>query len=223
MHQALIQGVSGQPVQRITLTVDENYHFLAGQYLIVHGPGGVDIPLSIASAPEQLPQLQLHYRSTPGLAEAQAMDEALTESALQVSEAAGDVICPPQDVPLLLIAGGSGAAQAFSCARQRAGQDAPAETTILWCADDQQDLYDTDALAQLPNTTLHTVIDDRRTEENEGLIWLARNAGSFADAHIILAGGPGFVYAATDILIAQGVDESHLAADAYSYAPRDAQ
>ena len=36
MHQALIQGVSGQPVQRITLTVDENYHFLAGQYLIVH-------------------------------------------------------------------------------------------------------------------------------------------------------------------------------------------
>ena len=55
------------------------------------------------------------------------------------------------------------------------------------------------------------------------MIWLASNVGSFADAHIILAGGPGFVYAATDILIAHGIDESHLAADAYSHAPRDAQ
>jgi len=209
-------------VQRIRLTVDRNYRFLAGQYLVVHGPGGVDIPLSIASAPEQLPQLQLHYRSTPGLAEAQAMDEALTEPALQVSGAAGDVICPPQDVPLLLIAGGNGAAQAFSCARHRAAQKARAPTTILWCADYQQNLYDTDELAQLPNITLHTVIDDRRTKHNEALMWLARHAGAFADAHIILAGGPGFVYAATDVLTAQGVNESQLAADAYNYAPRDA-
>ena len=150
------------------------------------------------------------------------MDEALTESALQVSGAAGDVICPPQDVPLLLIAGGSGAAQAFGCARHRAARLASAPTTVLWCADHQQDLYDTGELAKLPNTTLHTVIDDRRTTEHEGMIWLNRHAGAFADTHVIIAGGPGFVYAATDILMAQGINESQLAADAYSYAPREA-
>ena len=110
---------SGHPVQRIVVEVPHDYNFEAGQYLCIEADG-IAVPLSIASAPERLPELELHYRSTPGLREAEAVDELLTGSQLPLSPAQGDVRCGAPREPLLIIAGGSGAAQAFACAEHRA-------------------------------------------------------------------------------------------------------
>ena len=209
---------TGHPVQRITLHVNGAYPFSAGQYLTVQGEN-VNIPLSIASAPHRLPELELHYRSTPGAPEAEAMDMLLSGSQLQLCAAQGDVRCGPAHQPLLLIAGGSGAAQAFSCAESR-GQLADADTTVLWCADHADDVYDTERLAGYVNGQLQVCIDDQRTEENEGLRWLREHHTAFRQHNVIICGSPGFVYTVTDLLSAQGFSREALQSDVYAYAPR---
>lgn len=206
-------------MQRITLQVHGEYSFSAGQYLTVHSDD-IDIPMSIASAPHRLPELELHYRSTPGAPEAQAMDALLSGSQLQLSAAQGQVNCAPPDQPLLLIAGGSGAAQAFSCAEHRA-QHPDSDTTVLWCADHVDDLYETERLAGYVNGQLQVCIDDRRTEANEGLSWLGEHSAAFHQHNVIICGSPGFVYAVTDLLAAQGISGAALQSDVYAYAPRD--
>ncbi len=227
LHNAEIVAVRGGPTQIITLAVDSGYRFRAGQYLEVVAPGDVRIPLSIASAPGRLPEIELHYRSTPGLPEAEAMDNLLHAEMLCITPAQGDVRAgaPQQDV--LIVAGGTGAAQAFSCAEYRSANSTGGRTDIVWCADSAEDLYETERLGGYPDVTLHTIVDDRRTPANEGLVWLRDNAASYATrnrpedgAYVLLAGGPAFVYAALDVMLAEGIHQAQCHADVFSYAPR---
>ncbi len=207
-------------MQRITLQVPHDYTFQAGQYLTVEAPNRVFIPLSIASAPARLPQLELHYRSTPGLTEAYAMDQLLQGKELAISAASGDVIIAQQPVPLLIVAGGSGAAQAFSCAEHRQHFTHKSPTHILWCADTADDIYAESELQAFDAVELHVCVDDRRTPANEGLQWLRENAEVYLDWSIILAGSPAFVYTVTDLLLECGFAQQQLHSDVYAYAPR---
>ena len=215
------QAPSGDPAtQIVTLEVTTGYKFSAGQYLTVVHKDDTHIPLSIASAPSQLPILELHYRSTPGLAEARAMDAALTTAQLDITAAAGDVNSGDPDRALVVIAGGSGAAQGFSCLRHRAHIAARGKTTMLWMAAQTNEIYFQDELGALANTQLICKVDDQRTPQNEGLVWLRSNPNVLVNAKIVLAGSPGFVYSATDTLLAMGIAQDEMTADVYAYAPR---
>lgn len=209
----------GHPVQRLTLRTRTAYSFRAGQYLHVKGTA-CDIPLSIASAPERLPELELHYRSVPGLPEALEMDKLLAGDALMLTAAAGEVSCDAARQPLLLIAGGSGAAQAFSCAEHRASQ-IQLETSMLWCADHADDVYERERLATWLNGSLQVCIDHRRDSCNTGLAWVRDNRHALQHHQIILCGSPSFVYAMTDTLLEGGCERQQLQSDVYTYAPRD--
>ena len=218
-YRAAIVSITGQPVQRIRLRLDAPYQFEAGQYLQVQTPGGVSIPMSIASAPERLPELELHFRALADNAEAHAMTEALNGTHLNLTTASGDVRSGQPDKPLLIVAGGSGASQAFSCAAHRHHAHASAPTLVLWCADHTDDVYGEQELASFAQ--LQVCIDDRRTPDNDGLTWLSQHAGDYRDAYVLLAGSPGFVYAATDVLVDLGFDPTQLHSDVYAYAPRE--
>ncbi len=227
LHNAAIVAVRGAPTQVITLAVDAGYQFRAGQYLEVVAPGDVRIPLSIASAPGRLPELELHYRSTPGVPEALAMDNLLGAETLCITPARGDVRAGAPEQDVLIVAGGTGAAQAFSCAEYRSANRGNGKTDIVWCADNSADLYEIERLGGYPGVTLHTIVDDRRTPANEGLVWLRTNASRYAarntptdGAYVLLAGGPAFVYAALDVLLAEGIHQAQCHADVFSYAPR---
>ncbi len=223
---ARITSLTEGATRIITLAVDPGYDFRAGQYLSVVTPEGYDVPLSIASSPTRLPALELHYRSTPDLPEAAALDKALEGEQLRISQAQGDVRAGAPHQRVLIVAGGTGAAQAFSCAEYRHAVRADGNTTIVWCADDADQLYETERLAGFAGVTLHTIVDDRRTAANEGLSWLRENGPAFAPngadegAYVLLAGGPPFVYAALDALLAAGIDQAQCHADVFSYAPR---
>lgn len=213
-----ILSCSGHPVQRITLRLHGTYAFEAGQYLYVKGPG-LDIPLSIASSPSRLPELELHYQSTPGLTEASVMDQLLTGDALSLSEPQGNVTWGQIDEPLLIIAGGSGAAQAFSCAEHRALHQT-CITQILWCADVEDETYETDRLSRYANGKLTVCVDNQRTPQNQGLSWLRAHCKNFLDHRVVLSGSPAFVYTVTDLLLSENFAASQMHADAYTYAPR---
>ena len=147
------------------------------------------------------------------------MNAALTKPTVQISIADGTAIDHDPHQALLFIAGGTGAAQAFAIANHRRTLTDAGPITMLWCADSAQDLYDQETLIEL-GVDLTAVVDDRRTPQNEGLVWLQRNAPEQADAAILIGGSPNFVYAATDVLLAAGFAQDQLGSDVYSYAPR---
>jgi CDP-4-dehydro-6-deoxyglucose reductase len=218
-HMARIVAIDGYPTQRIRLEA-ENFRFTAGQYLEVIHPDGTRIPLSIASSPARLPELELHYRSTPGNPEAAAMDDLLHGTHLTIGPAQGAVHGPSDDIELVVVAGGSGAAQAFCLAEDRAERNPRGSNTrVLWCADHDDDLYDLERLGKLVAEVL-VFVDDRRDTANKGIQWLTNHAHTLADAAVVIAGSPGFVYAVTDALTAAGVNPRALQSDVYAYAPR---
>jgi NAD(P)H-flavin reductase len=224
IHTAGIVSRTGAPVQRIVLSMPSGFTFQAGQYLEVLHPRG-SVPLSIASAPRRLPALHLHYRSTPGLPEAALLDELLASGAdLTVRGPAGNVGLPKPLVGRgLLVAGGTGIAQALAFIDdQQPAADHPG-LTLLWCADDEADFYLGEELA-VHAAWLDTVLiaDADRSPRNRALSWLSRHAQAYAgpDQPIVIAGSPPFVYAATDVLMEAGVPERQIQSDVFSYAPR---
>jgi CDP-4-dehydro-6-deoxyglucose reductase len=212
----------GPPVQILTLELAGAFAFDAGQYLTVLHPDGTAIPLSIASPPELLPKLNLHYRSTPGLAEALQMDELLKGDRLQLEGGAGDVrLSRDDDRPLLLVAGGTGVSQALCLALAQTSRHPNTSVQMLACADAEADLYFTDLLPTSPGFSAELIADSNRDDSNRGLSWLAENAAATAsDTRVVLSGSPAFVYAATDTLITAGLNSVQLESDVYAWAPR---
>lgn len=206
-------------MQRIRFAPDSSFAFAAGQYVIAQHENGTQVPLSIASAPAALPEFELHYRSTPGDPLAAAFDELLTHPSIKFSGPHGNVRCPESGT-LLLIVGGTGSSTAFCLATHRADIQCSSQTHILWCADSSHDLYDLDDLTELKQTFVHTAVDDRRTDANEGLLWLRDNVDPGTSEHVVLSGSPGFVYATTDVLLALKFQMDQLQSDVYDYAPR---
>jgi CDP-4-dehydro-6-deoxyglucose reductase len=211
-------------VQEIVLHVEPTFDFAAGQYLEILLPQGARIPLSIASGPHRLPEVHLHYRSTPGVAEAALFDELLeTSESLDVAGPHGDVRLElPLAGPILIAAGGTGASQALGLIDALVEAPPSHEVSFVWCADSEADFYRRDWLASLHADWLSTtlIVDGRRDRDNRGLAWLRARSAQFRNRRIFLCGGPPFVYAAADELEAGGVPRGQLAADAFSYAPR---
>jgi len=198
------------------------FEFDAGQYLEVLHPDGTAIPLSIASPPEQLPALTLHYRSTPGLPEAARMDELLTGNRLDLRGGFGDVRLATHDRrPLFLIAGGTGISQALCLAAAQCHRHSRTRVELLGCADAEADLYFADLLPTADAFHAKLIADPRRDAANSGLAWLAGNAQRIEpEARIVISGSPAFVFAVTDTLTALSLPESRLESDVYAWAPR---
>ena len=218
-HRATITSISTGTVRQLLVRC-ENYQFQCGQYTLIELPGGLQIPLSIASSPHTLPQLAFHYRSTPGYPEAEAFDALLEQTLpieVSISNPQGDVITPLHSEDLLVVAAGTGAAQAFASTSWR-GQHGLATTTVRFCVD-EHDNYAQPELASIVGSTVYSFVDAVPGDNQEGLAWLNDHPlDSYAT--ILLCGGPDFVYAMTDLLEARGVPSSRMHSDVYSYAPR---
>ena len=150
---------------------------------------------------------------------ASAFDQLLAQDQIEFAQPTGTVVCPDTG-HLLVVAGGTGAAVAFSCARFRAAAHPDLSTTILWCADDEEDFYDLDLIKLTTTIHLETIADPVRNEKNKGLVWLDEHASCKGHDDVIISGSPPFVYEVTDLLLAKGFKESQLQSDVYDYAPR---
>jgi CDP-4-dehydro-6-deoxyglucose reductase len=124
--------------------------------------------------------------------------------------------------PLLMIAGGTGAAQALSIIEDLTLRRTERPVTLLCCADGEPDFYFRRSLETIRERWLETVFiaDPRRTPDNAAMLWLARHADAFRDHRILLCGSPAFVYAAADVLTDAGIDGEKLESDVFAYAPR---
>jgi len=224
-------------VRLLRLEAPPAFSFAAGQYVEVVHPEG-RIPLSIASAPWRLPEIHLHYRSTPGVTEAEWMDALLaSRNDLDIAGPSGSIrLETPPPGALVIVSGGTGGAQAWSLIDMltKAPPDWP--VGFLWCADDEPSLYLRDELTAMRLPWLHFefVVDPSRNADNRAMARLRELAPEFSSLlgpfagdstdrpkpQVLLAGSPGFVYAATDVLLSAGLQPAQMRSDVYDYAPR---
>lgn len=209
-------------VQRLLLK-STGFEFAAGQYIYLHA-GQRRLPLSIASAPARLPELELHYRSTPGDADAAALDALLPRARdLTFDGPHGNVVVTdPTREPLTLIAGGTGVSQAASIIEQLAGTGKQRLPVQLWWSlaapAANYRLSVIERACNEPWFALETLYDEPAAEANGALARI--RSGCINPGQYILCGAPGFVYSCAGGLLERGVRRGALRSDAFDYAPR---
>ncbi len=198
------------------------------------------IPFSIASTPQDLPHIELHYQAIPGLDQSQRVDRLLTTKSLQVTQAQGNCwldatkLSPINDEPqtLVLIAASSGMSQAHCIAEHCAQVKAPPHTHLFWGARAADQLYLHQAwerrersrpwLSYYPCVSEH----DAAWRGNVGTVGAL--AGKLlgpllATSTVIICGGPPAVYGILDELVPFGARMGeNVHSDVFDYAPRGA-
>ena len=212
-------------VRLISLVLPAPFAFDAGQYLYVVHPSGARIPMSIASAPQRLPELDLHFRPLPGLADAALMldivdRETAIGSNLVVDGPFGDVrVNGPLDDDLWLFAGGSGISQSLSIAEHLRSVGQTGLVRLVWSVTQADQLYCDASLRRFARWLEYTPLVDSPAAPNAAVAWLDRSSPVLS-GRAIVSGGPGFVYAVVDALERVGCGDATIESDVFGYAPR---
>jgi CDP-4-dehydro-6-deoxyglucose reductase len=213
-----------EDVLRIRLACSPGFSFAAGQYLRILHPDGRAVPFSIASAPERLPEIELHFRPQPGAPEdAAAVREVLLGTAIDVDGPFGDVVVrAPTPHPLVLVAGGTGVGQCLGILEHLARSRQVDPVHLLWSVSAPGHLYGIAGLESLAARhrwfSFDALVDadDRRSAACTRLESLTIPA----NATVIVSGGPGFVYAVIDTLATRSGRPERVCSDVFAYAPR---
>lgn len=221
----------GAGVREIRLHAPAAPRFLPGQYLqIIHGSDSA-IPFSIASAPEELPHLTLHYLAQAGVDEAARMDDLLkSETSVDVLLPCGDCgFSSPLSRPLLMLAGGSGIAGVRSLLRSLL--PAPVTMKLYWGAAGTEDLYlreELDALASRHAEFSWTPVSETAADDcRKGRIGevvaedVATGVLNLSDWEVLIAGGPPMVWGTVEALKSCGLTAAETRSDVFAYAPRE--
>jgi CDP-4-dehydro-6-deoxyglucose reductase len=177
--------------------------------------------MSIASAPDRLPQLELHYRPLPGVPEAALMNELLEGARdLSIEGPYGDVrFDGPYEDDLLLIAGGSGISQCRAVIDHLRERKQTHGVRLIWSVAQADQLYCDTELRAFARWLEYVPVVDAPNSESAAIVWL-RTAQLPRSGRILVSGGPGFVYAVVDVLRTLGVGSAVIESDVFSYAPR---
>lgn len=230
---ARIEAVNplGAGVREIRLHCIAAPRFLPGQYLqIVHGTDSV-IPFSIASAPDELPHITLHYLAQAGADDAARMEDLLaTESSVDVLLPCGDCgFANPLSRPLLMLAGGSGIAGVRSLLRTLL--PAPVAIRLYWGAVGAEDLYLRAELDEMASRyaefnwtpVSETAADDCRRGRVGEVVAEDVAAGTLdlSEWEVLIAGGPPMVWGSVEVLKHHGLKAERTRSDVFAYAPRE--
>jgi CDP-4-dehydro-6-deoxyglucose reductase len=200
------------------------YH--AGQYLLIERDDGQSSAFSLASAPHQGRELELHILGREP--SARALLAQLRRSGLaRVQLPFGDThLAELPDGPLVLIAAGTGMAQMHSLIEHCRAAGFPHPVHLYWGVRRPEDFYALDNWAAWESTAnlhLHRVVSDPCAwAGRRGLLHEAVCA-DFIDLrplHVYASGSPAMVYATLDALVAAGMDAHQMRADVFAYAPR---
>lgn len=200
------------------------YH--AGQYLLIRREDGGESAFSLASAPGQGRELELHV-----LARESSAIELLAflrrQGFAQVRMPFGDThLAQLPDGPLVLIAAGTGMAQMHSLIEhcRRSGFAHPVH--LYWGARTPEDFYQLphwNEWRQVPGLVLHQVVSELCGWSGRcGLLHEAvrEDFPDLSRFHVYASGSPAMVYGTLDALVEAGMDAHQMRADVFAYAPR---
>ncbi|WP_375740642.1 CDP-6-deoxy-delta-3,4-glucoseen reductase [Pseudomonas boanensis] len=200
------------------------YH--AGQYLLIERDSGDCAAFSLASAPWQGRDLELHILAREP--SAQALIEQLQRSGMaRVRMPFGDThLAELPNGPLVLIAAGTGMAQMHSLIEHCRAAGFKHPVHLYWGVRLPEDFYELTHWAEwqeLDNLSLHQVVSDQCGWTGRcGLLHEAvcEDFPDLKSLHVYASGSPAMVYATLDALVAAGMDAHQMRADVFAYAPR---
>jgi len=208
--------------------------FDPGQYLLIQTPAG-GIPFSIASAPRELPVLEVHFQPGPGSDEARSV-EACIERAIHGEPIAltlplGSCGLPvPPSAPLLIVAAGTGVTQARSILREHL-HAAEQPAYLYWGVRSAAELYlreELEGLATAHDLRYRIAVEaDPPGDAFPGNVVdavaadLARGEPPLERCEVLLCGSPDMVYAAVARLRPCGLGRARTRSDVFDYAPRE--
>ena len=217
VFRVMLRAPADQPLQ---------YH--AGQYALLEREDGELAAYSIASAPHQDTQLELHILARENAPQA-LLAFIQAQRGVYVTLPYGDVhiqqLNPQQ--PLLLVAAGTGMAQMHSILQscQAAGFTAPIH--LYWGAREAIDFYqipDQQQWLDLPNLHFHKIVShDQNWLGRQGLLYeaICQDLSCLKEYQVLISGSPVMVYATQDALVAAGMQPAQMLSDVFAYAPRD--
>ncbi|MBV0933975.1 NAD(P)H-flavin reductase [Marinobacterium weihaiense] len=224
---------------RLESTDHDNMHFHAGQYLDLCLPEGKKASFSIASAPDQGRDLELHIRQVPGSEfNAMILDHLRTQSAVDVELPKGtsclDAYGVDTKTRFIFAAASTGFAQIKSMVEHLLANQVGNPIDIYWGARVEADIY----LEKLPEQWAHEHANVRFvpvvSEPDNSPGWEGRTglmpdvlAAELqqVDEHLAVyaCGSPGMVHALVDRLEEKGVAEAQIHSDVFAWAPRPAK
>ncbi|AYC34763.1 CDP-6-deoxy-delta-3,4-glucoseen reductase [Pseudomonas cavernae] len=201
------------------------YH--AGQYLLIEREDGEPSAFSLASAPHQGRDLELHILGRE--ASTQALLAQLQRTGLaRVQLPFGDThLAELPDGPLVLIAAGTGMAQMHSLIEHCRSTGFRHPVHLYWGVRQPEDFYQLEHWQdwqRLDNLHLHKVVSDLCGWEGRCGLLHEAICEDFADLgplHVYASGSPAMVYGTLDALVAAGMDAHQMRADVFAYAPRE--
>ncbi|PSL14385.1 CDP-4-dehydro-6-deoxyglucose reductase [Marinobacterium halophilum] len=224
---------------RLEASDRDNMHFHAGQYLDLHLPEGKKASFSIASAPDQGRDLELHIRQVPGSEfNAMILEHLRTQTAIDVELPKGasclnaHTLSP--DTRFIFAAASTGFAQIKSMVEHLLANQVGNPIDIYWGARVEADIY----LEKLPQQWAHehanvrfvpVVSEPENSPGWEGRTGLMPDALAAdltavdADLAVYACGSPGMVHALVDRLEAKGVDDAQIHSDVFAWSPRPAK
>jgi CDP-4-dehydro-6-deoxyglucose reductase len=201
------------------------YH--AGQYLLVQRDDGEWSAFSLASAPHQGRDLELHILTREDSSR-QIVAQLQRTRLARVQMPFGDThLAELPDGPLVLIAAGTGMAQMHSLIEHCRATGFRHPLHLYWGVREPDDFYRLDnwpAWQTQHGLQLHRVVSDACVWDGRRGMLHEAVCQDFADLkalHVYASGSPAMVYGTLDALVAAGMDPHQMRADVFAYAPRD--
>ena len=200
------------------------YH--AGQYVMLERQEGQQSAFSLASAPHQGRELELHIltreASTQSLI-AELKRLGVVKVHLPFGEAHVGVL---PTTPVVLMAAGTGMAQMHSVLEHLVAQHNAQPVHLYWGARTAADFYQLKAWSKwqaLEQVHLHQVVsDDASWQGRRGFLYEAvlEDFADLSDLTFYVSGSPAMVYGTLDALVDKGLRPSQMHSDVFAYAPR---
>lgn len=214
---------------RLKPPASHRLRFLAGQYIDFLLSNGEHRSFSLANAPFDDEQLELHIRKVDqGSFSDFVFNELKEKAVLRIEGPHGSFFLrEDSDNPIILMAGGTGFAPVKSLVEQAFHQGITRPIHLYWGVRARRDLY----MAELPeqwqaehaNFHYTPVLSEPRPEDNwqgrSGYVHeaIAADFDSLADYDVYACGPPAMVYAGRDLFISKGLKQENCYSDAFEF------
>ncbi len=230
---AQVQGVEliNQNVYQVNLEIADT-QFIAGQYLMIVLPTGEQVPYSIGSAPNELPNLTLYILvSDPESLAHKVVEHIQNNSSITVKMPGGDchlengMLNSPAE-HILLIAGGTGFSQIKSLHDTLVANQFAGKISVYWGLRTVADVFAKpwlEAIAEQPNVSLNVIVNDPSPEWQGRTGWLYESVladhDDLSQYKAVISGSVGMVYGTLDQLELKGLSKDNCYSDVFAYAP----
>lgn len=218
----------GGEVWRVVLRMPagKQLRYHAGQYLLLTRPDGEASAFSIASAPHEGRDLELHILGREP-ATLELINELRDKRIARVQVPLGDChLAQLPDRPIVLIAAGTGLSQMQSMVQHLLNVGFAHAIHLYWGVRHGDELYQAAHWAswqQNSKLVVHQIVSDHpEWIGRQGLLHQAitEDLGDPSEYEFYVSGSPAMVYATLDALVEAGMPAEQMHADVFSYAPR---